>query len=211
MTETNTAPKKKRVTKKAIESQLDKLYSCDPYSLKLENKDEFDDERHAVYGEASRDTVDRIIETFSKKLGKTAVFYDLGCGHGKMVSHIALKTKAKKVVGIELSKERYEKALELCSDVEFHNTQPAIINADFMNEDLSDATVVYIDNTMYEIDVLNKLAQKLPKGCLLVYKHGGQKTGDRFLPFGTSYNKVSMLPKDSLAAFWMCCASYRYV
>lgn len=206
-----TDSKKKRITKKQIESQLDKLYSHDTYCINLQNKEEFSNERHSVYGEITRHSVDGILDMFSKKFGKTAVFYDLGCGHAKMVSHIALKSKAKKVVGIELSKERYNKALEICSEIEFHGTQPAIINGNFLNEDLSDATVVYIDNTMYEPAILGHVVEKLPKGCLLIYKTGGMTTGDRFFPLNTSYNKKDRLPKDSLAAFWMCCASYRYV
>ena len=125
---------------------------------------------HSVYGEITRNSVDNIVKTFENHFNSNAVFYDLGCGFGKMVIHIGIKYGIKKSCGIELFKGRIDCAKELkktyCND--FDNIQ--FIEGDFLKMNLSDATIVYMDNTMYESDITLKILNKIPKNCLLILR-----------------------------------------
>jgi len=203
-----TDTKKKRITKKFKEQELDKVYSHGHEDVPSIDLGVFEKEMHSYHGEILRDSADLLIEMFSKVLNKNAVFYDLGCGQGKLIMHMALKTKMKKIVGIEMSKERYEKALEVASDIEFPFTQPSIINQDFRDTDLSDATIVYFDNVGYSIDETNEVLSLLPPNCLVVYTSHGARSGDRFFPNVTSYSVHEF--EDGLFNFWSKHASYRH-
>jgi len=200
--------KRKRITKKFIEEQLDKVYNRETYDLTIKDKDLFAKETDSVYGEITRESVDKILVDFKKYFGKNAVFYDLGCGNAKFVMHVALKTKVKKACGVELSKDRFDKALEYASEIEFPRLQPQILNANFLTVDYSDATVAYVDNTMYPY-LLPEIMKVLPKGCLLIYKSGGWNTGDRFFQINTSYNDKDL--KTEFLTFWNAMASFRFI
>jgi len=78
------------------------------------------------------------------------VFYDLGCGDGRVVIK-AVKEGAKKGVCVELNPSLIEKARE---NAKVENVQDKItfINEDFFNVSLEDATIVY----MYLLTSVNK-------------------------------------------------------
>ncbi|MEM1644503.1 MAG: class I SAM-dependent methyltransferase [Ignisphaera sp.] len=78
------------------------------------------------------------------------VFYDLGCGDGRVVIK-AVKEGAKKGVCVELNPSLIEKAKE---NAKLENVQGkiAFINDDFFNVPLGDATIVY----MYLLTSVNK-------------------------------------------------------
>jgi SAM-dependent methyltransferase len=122
----------------------------------------------STYGQLNFQGAEAFIEEFSNYLDKPdAVFYDLGCGPGHLVFHIGLMTKVKKAIGIEFEAKRLEYAIKA---VEEH---PDIDNVeffygDFTDKDLSDATIVYIDNTVLPDTIVDKVYDKLPTGCLLV-------------------------------------------
>ena len=199
--------KKRRITKKFIEAQLDELYSHELVSIG------FALGKRSTYGEVLRYSADYMIELFSRKLSKSSVFYDLGSGMGKLASHVALKSKAKRVVGIELDKKRHKESLDLASKIDFPATQPEFINDDIFDTDFSDATIVYFDNTSYPDGSLEKIIELLPKGCLLIYKQGGAHIGDRFFRLDTTYGNPNATEhvESTLARFWLMHASYRYV
>ena len=50
----------------------------------------------STYGELRTEGVDILLKEFKKYFNKDAVFYDLGCGLGKVVFHIGIKTTIKK-------------------------------------------------------------------------------------------------------------------
>lgn len=204
-----TDDKKKRITKKFKQEQLDKIYSFDPRVAIEIDTSVYDKENHAFYNEVTRDGAEKMIEVLSKVMGKSAVFYDLGCGQGKLIMHLAIQTKMSKIVGIELSKERYDQALKNAEEIEFPFTQPSIINADYRTVDLSDATVVYFDNNGYTAEETMQVFSLLPKGCLVIYQAHGERTGDRFFPLATLFAGVPQ--DDSLFQFWNNVASYRYI
>ena len=85
-----------------------------------------------------------------------------------MVVHVGMKYDVKKSCGIELSKERIDGANHIkenyCGD--YNNI--TFINKSFIDCDLSDSTVVYYDNTMYDYEFDEKVIDMLPKGCLII-------------------------------------------
>jgi predicted RNA methylase len=104
------------------------------------------------------------------------VFYDLGSGIGKLVSHVALGSTLSKVCGIELDKVRHSKAQKLVDSLNFPFSKPDLINDDFLNCNYSDATIIYFDNTMWndelteKKDLVFKLFETIRPGVLIISK-----------------------------------------
>lgn len=135
------------------------------------NKTQFNKEiGRPTYGEITPQGVNNLVSYFKKYFNKDAVFYDLGCGLGKMVMHLGLMYDLKKVCGIEYSKERYRGCIETqqlhCSEL----SHVSFINDSYYNIELSDATIIYWDNTAITPDSGNKLIEKIPIGCLVIHK-----------------------------------------
>ncbi|KAL6062214.1 Nucleosomal histone H3-Lys79 methylase [Balamuthia mandrillaris] len=63
-----------------------------------------------TYGEISVESVETLIEKTG--MNEQDVFYDLGCGLGRVVIHVALSTDVKAAKGLELSKRRITFAKE---------------------------------------------------------------------------------------------------
>ena len=123
------------------------------------------------------------------------MFYDLGCGLGKMVLHIGLQYKPKKSCGIELSKERIKGANDLKEKYCKDNNIISFIKGDFFKNDLGDATIVYLDNTVMSHEITKKLIDSLPKGCLFICRkkptliETETLTGEQFK---TTYHKTKI-------------------
>lgn len=171
-----------------IEEKLDKVYETPVHATYIKDRSKFVKPGHAVYGELLRESVDQLIDILSEHFHKDAVFYDLGCGTGKIVAHVALKTDVSKSIGIELAKIRVEKAREIFASVEFDKAVPEVREASLFTTDVSDATIVYFDTTCFSADEQRQVAARLPKGCVIVYKAFpwlGEPDGTFTLP--TSY------------------------
>jgi SAM-dependent methyltransferase len=174
-----------------LEQILNEIYGQTPY-LEYRNKTEFKKEYSATYGEVTKESTNTIVNQFKEHFNENTVFYDLGCGLGKMVIHVALQYNPKKSCGIELSKERLKGANDLkekhCKD----NKIISFIEGDFFSNDFSDATVVYIDNTAMSHDITKKIIDNLKKGCLFICRkkpdfiETEELIGEKFK---TGYNK----------------------
>lgn len=69
-----------------------------------------------------------------------AVFYDLGCGDGKVIAHIARSYPDVRCIGIEYSMVPY-----LAARLRIRNLPNASVHRrNFLNEDMADATHVYL-------------------------------------------------------------------
>jgi len=156
---------------KNLKKTLEEMYKTSPY-LQFKNKTQFDEKKvgKETYGEITQIGTDNIVKKFKDYFNSNTVFYDLGSGLGKMVIHIGLKYGVKKSTGIEYSKERHKGALFLKesyakehSNIEFHC-------GNYILHDLSDATVVYLDNTCFPDEIFIKMYEGLTKGCLVLYK-----------------------------------------
>jgi len=155
---------------KSVEERLDKVYETPTHSTYIKDRQDFVRPGHAVYGELMREAVDTIIEALPQCFNEGAVFYDLGCGTGKVVAHVALKTNVSKSVGIELGKIRVDKAKEIFSSVEFDNAVPEVRHESMFDADLSEATIAYFDTTCFSQDEQREVTARLSKGCVVIYK-----------------------------------------
>ena len=169
-----------------------------------------------TYGEITFTGVEKFLHKFHEKFNKDAVFYDLGSGFGKVANHIALRTTVKKSIGVEYDQYRVEKSRQLIEKVEFHSTIPEIIHGDIFDQDYSDATIVYFDNTAYSVDFLKKVIEDLlPKGCLFLYQYYGWMTGDSFIRTETTYspkfNEASDMENLPVRQWWYSNCSYRII
>ena len=118
----------------------------------------------STYGEITFEGVATLLKIL--KLKDTDVFYDLGCGIGKMVVQVYLSSPVKKSVGIELSSERAENAFKAQEQLESDNKlKPgrtlAFYKESFLDTDLSDATAIYLASTCFSDDIMQKVTNKL--------------------------------------------------
>jgi len=146
---------------------LEKLYEFNYNSVY--NKTEFDPDvvGSEGYGETGYSSIEELINHYSNYFNKDTVFYDLGSGLGKIVIHVGIKYDVKKSCGIEYSKERYLKSLELLKNFN-HNQNINFINDNILNCDLSDATVIYTDNTLFPTKIDSLIYKLIPKNCLVI-------------------------------------------
>lgn len=101
-------------------------------------------------------------------------FFDLGCGVGKLLVQAYLELPSlSKIVGIEISKDRYDIAVntwkELQNDAQHFRTN--IIGAsnvdleiylgDLYNLDISSATHIYVASLCFTDNMMDKLAEKI--------------------------------------------------
>ena len=150
-----------------LNQTLSEIYRISPYQT-FANRTGFEKESYAVYGEVTQQSTDAIVSQFKEHFNENAVFYDLGCGLGKMVSHIALQYNIKKACGVELSKERINGANFIKETYCKGINNISFIEGDFLKQNISDATVVYCDNTMYDNELTEKIIGVLPSNCLFI-------------------------------------------
>jgi SAM-dependent methyltransferase len=127
-----------------------------------------------IYGELNYSGIKILIKGLQKidALNSDSIFYDVGSGTGKIPFGIT-KMIGCLSTGIELVKERHEVAVEnhnkyLKEESIFEKVN--LINARFQDVNMMDATVVYVDNTLFDNNVMLDLIDMLPHGCLLVTK-----------------------------------------
>jgi len=190
-------------------ASLDKLYSGGKASWVSPDEKQFDSidtvqekVKASTYGEITMLGASSVISKFSKRLqDPECVFYDLGCGLGRMVGQVALLSNVKKATGVELCPNRFTAANELADSIDWPATKPTFINGNFLEQDYSDATVVYVDNTMYKSEVVDRIESLLPKGCILIYQAHWMTRGDPTFPVETTYNKKP-ITKDTDKLFY---------
>lgn len=159
--------KKQEKTMENLKEILEKIYKTSPYG-KYRNKTKFDEDKYSTYGEVTQIATNGIVDEFKDYFNEDTVFYDLGCGIGKMVAHIGLQYNPKKSCGVELSKERINGANYIKETYCKEMDNISFIHESFLNHDISDATVVYCDNTMYDAELSKMIIDVLPEGCLFI-------------------------------------------
>ena len=174
------------MNKKELNEKLDELYGLSPYGREFKNKTVFDEKKigSPVYGEVTKNGTNSIVNKFKEYFNSDTVFYDLGSGLSKMVIHIGLEYGVKKSAGVEYSKERHKGALYLKEKYTQNSDNINIICGDAIKQDLSDATVVYMDNTVFPDDITRQIYEILPPNTLILYKKSLN-----FLPKEVKQNK----------------------
>ncbi len=135
-----------------------------------------------VYGEIKFESVLFLLNYL--KLNQNDVFYDLGSGLGKFTYLVYLLTSVRKAIGIELSETRYNKASSVSSKISssydvifnFENQMRKnvdklplqkikgkyfeLVNGNFLQEDFSDATVIFTCSTCFPDECMASLTEK---------------------------------------------------
>lgn len=119
---------------------------------------------HPQYGEIPYDSAAHILSDLN--LSKQDVFYDLGCGVGKLVHQVYLTTPVKRSVGIELSKTRFNIA-ESCrkqTTIDDHTTTGRdliFLNQNINATNFSDATVCFISGLTFPPQLIQSIMDRL--------------------------------------------------
>lgn len=122
-----------------------------------------------VYGEMTSEGIDILNQELN--LGAQDVFYDLGCGVGKIVVQLYLDTPLKKCVGVELSPTRIRHAEQVKSKLGEKKLLSEKRQLEFRKENMletgvDDATAIYVSSTCFSEafmkNVVDKLAQLKP-------------------------------------------------
>jgi len=146
-----------------------------------------------IYGEITYKGVEGLVNRFNKYFNKDTIFYDLGSGLGKLIMHIALKYPIKKACGIEYSVERYQGAIDSQQLYCSHLTNIKFINDSILNVNISDATVIYFDNTTMPPEGNEQILSIIPMGCLVIsrqefHNHPSIYIKGKESQFVTTYN-----------------------
>jgi precorrin-6B methylase 2 len=130
-----------------------------------------------TYGEIELSSAEKIF-TELVPIGPSDVFYDLGCGIGKLALWVYLATPAKKISGIELCGSRFEQAVKAKKLMEekILPKRKAIMLADWGDKasrktlsvtcgniadaDLRDATIIYMCSTCYPDTLMQTMVDK---------------------------------------------------
>jgi SAM-dependent methyltransferase len=122
----------------------------------------------SAYGQLTYEGTEAMLEEFKEYFNNPdGVFYDLGCGPGHLLFHTVLKTNIGKAVGVERMSSRLDLGIEkLKANPDIKNVE--LVEGDFLKMDLSDATVVYIDNTAMPLETSTRVHEKIPTGCLIL-------------------------------------------
>ena len=145
-----------------------------------------------TYGEVTFKTLSYILEYLNNSfsINFNGLFYDLGSGIGKAIFSAALIFPFKKYIGIEYLnclyyysnniKNKFENNFLLIKkenkifEQKFKNFIPEIIfkNDDFLNENFSQASFIFINNTCFSKkimkDLSNKIINETKSGCIII-------------------------------------------
>lgn len=126
------------------------------------------DDQAFVYGESHLPSMPLIFQEIRPRQGE--IFYDLGCGSGRLLLYAALSFSFAKCIGVELLDDLVGIAktkIEFCKtrlvELSLPNMMSAVevIHADFTKIDVSDADVIYIAATCFSNKFMRSLALSL--------------------------------------------------
>jgi len=123
-----------------------------------------------TYGEIVWDSAAELFKEL--KLTKKDVFYDLGCGTGKLVAQAYMQTPVKKAVGVDLSRTRLTHAQSVQEGIisqankvlgkkKFKKKKWEYRLENILETSIDDATVVYLGSTCYSDELMQGLTDRL--------------------------------------------------
>jgi len=134
--------------------------------------DGYSDEKHeryiTTYGEMTLKGIEQLVKLFEKSQPiqtypiNQQTFYDLGSGLGKNVMMVASLVPGIKSKGIELVKERHNKAM-----IAYHmlkhksKTNIEFMCGSFFDYDIADAAWIFISNLCFTDEINKKLTEQL--------------------------------------------------
>lgn len=123
-----------------------------------------------TYGEILYPSMKKIIDYMD--INENDVFYDFGSGVGKVALQVFLTTPVKKAVGIEANNKRNDIAVKVYDQVKkefkelFLQRQLECFQDNFLNLDVTDATIIYTCSTLFGTNLLADIGviiDKCPK------------------------------------------------
>ncbi len=124
-----------------------------------------------TYGEILYPSFNKILERI--EITEKDVFYDLGSGAGKSALQFFLTAPAKKTVAIEANQKRFDVSMKIYKQLK--RELPEVfeggktleyLHSNFLDVDISDATIIYICSTCFNTELLadiGKIIDKCPK------------------------------------------------
>ena len=186
--------RKKRITKVQHFTRLAKLYpSCKHDSVFRESH-----EGHNItYGEMEYEGIKTLYEHARRHSPSIHCFMDIGSGRGKLCMYMAAYPEIKKVVGIELMKERHDDAEKLKTDLE----SPFAKKVQLINEDLFEVkfphqtSFIWFSNLCFPPDktaeVFEKIKNEMPKGTIVCCSNKPDLTPLETIEVPMSWDKKS--------------------
>ena len=113
----------------------------------------------AMYGELTPEGAACVLAWLRPRHGD--VLYDLGSGAGRFAMQCALELPFVSVRGIELAESRHAVARAAAERIALPNV--SFCNGDFLQADLSDATLVYSGNLVFHSNFLARLGAVLSR------------------------------------------------
>lgn len=143
-----------------------------------------------AYGEITKSGVESIYKWIKSNVDSVedVIFYDIGSGHGKMVMHLSLISNFKKITGIELNTLRYKYCLEILNQISYLDNV-YFINDDVLNCDITDATIIFMNDALMPQELINSIFSMLKKGTIVI-----SIEENKFKPFETIEVEVSWMP-----------------
>jgi len=141
--------KDNKIILKKINDAIKKVSDADIWSIDH-------DKYNTTYGELLHSELDKI---FTPIIDEKDVFVDLGSGRGILLFYMILRYGIKSM-GIEIIDIRHNVANKLKDLLLLKKSDQnliKLINGDFFKADLSEGTIFYCDNTMYDEELENKL------------------------------------------------------
>jgi ubiquinone/menaquinone biosynthesis C-methylase UbiE len=121
--------------------------------------------RSTLFFPTPEEVIEKMMELANVK--DDDVFYDLGCGDGRVLIKVA-KEKKIRCVGIEIKRELVEEARKKVAK-EGLESLIKIIHGDIFQESFSDATIVYLYlTTELNAQLRPKLERELRKGTRVI-------------------------------------------
>lgn len=114
------------------------------------------------YGELTSQGLKSMLENINTN---NKIFYDLGSGNGCLALRTLISYNFSKVIGIELSKQRHNYAINLknqLSCIKFKNNI-YFLNGDLFTFNISNADVIYISNLCFSNKINRQLGLKIQK------------------------------------------------
>jgi len=153
-----------KLTKQYLARLYDKVTGFISFSAAEKNKN-MESRIYLTYGEILFDSVTGLMNKLN--LDEKDVFYDLGSGVGKMALQVFMTTPIKEVYGIEASIKRFEKSCKAAAQVEedfkglYKNSRKLqFINANIVDCDMKDATIIFACATCFGAELLTTIAER---------------------------------------------------
>ena len=119
-----------------------------------------------TYGEMIEESVEQLLGWI--ELDEQDVFYDLGCGLGRFMAHVYLRTSVRAVYGVEIAESRVRQAKRMLNALKsdpllYDGRTIELQKGDISEVCCSDATVVYMCSTCYPAELIKQVVSNLQR------------------------------------------------